>query len=189
MVYDEMMNFPELIAHQYALEWDYSAKQLVGGEGEAFLELRESLMGTILCFDPGDTTGMAVFRKLDVVDVDELSTKTLEEAVDRFSILIEYHDPSYIVIENYRVYGWKRNEHVLTELHTPKLVGILQAMSYSKDIPYKLQMAREAKNFCNDQRLTEWGFYAEGQRHGRDAIRHGAHFLLFNLRHCKPICK
>jgi hypothetical protein len=43
-------------------------------------------------------------------------------------------------------------------------------------------MASQAKAFVTDQKLKEWGFWKEGMRHSRDAIRHGLYFLLFYKR-------
>jgi hypothetical protein len=41
------------------------------------------------------------------------------------------------------------------------------------------QMATTAKTFVTDEKLKQWGFWQEGMRHSRDAIRHGLYFLLF----------
>jgi len=33
-----------------------------------------------------------------------------------------------------------------------------------------------AKTFANDDKLEAWGFWRKGQKHARDAIRHGIYF-------------
>lgn len=41
-----------------------------------------------------------------------------------------------------------------------------------------MQGAGIVKTFCNDEKLKGWGFWKVGERHARDAIRHGAYFLI-----------
>ena len=71
---------------------------------------------------------------------------------------------------------------MLCKLNFPQcLSGIL-----IDTIPIAYQMAFQGKGFATDARLKEWGFWKEGMKHSRDAIRHGIYYLLVtNLKKVK----
>lgn len=142
----------------------------------------------LIVFDPGKTTGWAVFWK------GKLSTKGHQDTGDLNSIAREvygflaamisrpeYPDPKSILVlyENYRVYGHKVNQHTWNDLHTPKLIGLIEASCQLLDLPTHHQMAATAKPFCTDKKLKEWGYYQKAHKHANDAIRHGCYYLLF----------
>jgi hypothetical protein len=134
----------------------------------------------ILCFDPGHTTGFAVFRGLELIESGEIVTKPIETAVHHIEELMDEHDPDVVVMESYTVYKWKAKQHGGSEMLTTRVIGCIETFCVIKFIPQIIkQPAHIAKGFCIDTRLKEWGFYKAGERHARDAIRHGCYFLLF----------
>lgn len=133
----------------------------------------------MLCFDPGNTTGIAYFEGMELKHVEQIRTNTIAEGTDRFEELLSYYKPTVVVVEDYRIYSWKRDDHAWSELHTAKLVGLLESFCHTKFILYINQTGHQAKTFCPDNKLQEWGLYVQGKKHARDAIRHGCYYLLF----------
>lgn len=134
----------------------------------------------LLCFDPGETTGWCLFEKAELVAADYFSTKA--EGYEALQKVIDKADPTHFIVEDYRVYGNRASQHINSELFTPRLIGTLDFIAWTLEVPINYQMASTAKGFCNDQKLKQWGFWIPGKRHTRDAIRHGAYFLLFHGR-------
>lgn len=133
-----------------------------------------------LCFDPGHTTGYAVFEGLDLVESGELVTKPIEQAVENIKAMFDKWQPNIVVMEDYRVYKWKTKHHGGSELLTTRVIGCIETFSVLNFVPFTIkQPAHTAKGFCTDPKLKEWGFYQVGLKHARDAIRHGCYFLLF----------
>ena len=54
----------------------------------------------------------------------------------------------------------------------------IKYMLYKRNIPYKLQMAQQAKGFVTDAKLKEWGMWDIGHKHARDACRHCVYYLV-----------
>lgn len=103
----------------------------------------------------------------------EVGPKVLNETIVRVK-------PALVVFEDYKVYGWKTDQHAWSGLHTPRLIGALETLlGVVHGIPFHKQMAHVAKGFCTDEKLTQWGYYAKGQRHARDAVRHACYYILF----------
>lgn len=145
--------------------------------------------GTLICFDPGETTGLAIFRNGKLDETSQLITKTLEQGTitvnDLFqSILDAEPQPQQqnvrVVMEDYKVYGWKTDQHAWAALHTPKFIGCIVTLCVIHQIPYHMQMAQQAKGFVNDDKLKAWKYYDKGMRHARDAVRHGCYYTLFD---------
>ena len=139
--------------------------------------------GTIIALDPGETTGYAIFVHGLLKEAGQLKTKTIPVSVpllqkffDRIATV--YPTTKIIVYENYKVYGWKTEDHSWSNLHTSQLLGTIQTLSSIRNVPNFTQMAQVAKAFCTDQKLKEWGYYRKGEKHARDAIRHGCYYLI-----------
>lgn len=117
-----------------------------------------------------------------IVRVEQLITKTVSLAIDEMRELISKLDPGYkIVLENYRVYGWKSEDHSWSELHTSQMIGAIKAIcDYEDRTPPIMRMASDAKNFVTDEKLKAWGMYHKGLRHGRDATRHAIFSQVFD---------
>lgn len=137
---------------------------------------------TLIALDPGETTGVAVFKQNKYAGCAQIDTKDIRKGVDGLNNLFTRYPPTFVVYEDYRVYSWKSDQHKWADLHTPKLIGAIQTMCVTLDCPYHTQMAQQAKGFCTDEKLRAWGMYKRGKKHARDAIRHGAYHILFNQK-------
>lgn len=134
----------------------------------------------LLALDPGETTGWAVFKDGVLANYGQLPTHTVEASVPIIMNLLEEYEPTKLVYEDYKVYGWKTQSHAWDSLHTPRLIGNIQTLCVLQNIPISAQMAQHAKQFCTDSKLKMWGYYKPGMKHARDAIRHGCYYILFN---------
>ena len=145
---------------------------------------KKAITRNLLSIDPGETTGWVQFTDGKLVDTGMLETKKLGLGLlDIFNIknpnVIDF---DYVVIEDYKIYPHMLKQHSLSAVFPVKVIGVLQYIFELKKIPVVLQMASTGKSFCTDKRLKEWGYWIKGQKHSRDAIRHGAHWLLFGRR-------
>ncbi len=137
-----------------------------------------------LCLDPGETTGFAIFNKQHLVREGHL--RTVEDGkILWYEIhdLISVTEPfDQIVCEDYRVYQHKLDRHSFSPVLTLRLIGGIDHLAWKNHIPIHYQMAAQAKGFVTDDKLKNWGFWKDGMKHARDAIRHGCYFLLFHKR-------
>lgn len=120
--------------------------------------------------------------------------------------LFVMEEPTLVVCENYRIYAHKLERHSYSQVETLRLIGGIDMMchngwmqrevpgdgwddklwigdpcefqKYYQPVPIAYQMAVQAKGFVTDEKLKEWGFWLEGMRHSRDAIRHGIYYLV-----------
>lgn len=135
----------------------------------------------LLCLDPGKTTGWCLF-----VDGKLQSWGQVEDCYDDDNIniqgmmdLFQAVKPTFICYEDYRVYSHKLDRHSYSPVMTVRLIGMVETYCQMNNIKTHKQMASTAKTFCTDEKMKSWGFWQEGMRHARDAIRHGCYFLLF----------
>lgn len=133
---------------------------------------------TVLALDPGETTGWALFHGGGLVGWGQ-ETCEGTAGYKQVSNLIATCAPKTVICENYRVYGSKRDQHVGSDLYTVRLIGAIEHECMQRNIPCYFQMAAIGKGFSTDTKLKMWGYWKQGQRHSRDAIRHGCHWLLF----------
>lgn len=133
----------------------------------------------IMTFDPGETTGTSIWQDCTLHWAGQLDTREVRECCVPLRQYIRDWKPALVVIEEYRVYGHKTDDHAHNDMHTSRLIGCMEGILTFEGIPYIMQTASMAKRFCNDEKLKDWGFWREGQRHARDAIRHGAYYFCF----------
>lgn len=133
----------------------------------------------VLALDPGETTGVAVFKGIKLGEVTQLNTVEMPKAAVALYNLIVLIKPQVVIVEDYRVYKWKTDQHAWAGLHTPRLIGALEYILFVLNTPTIKQSAQVGKGFCTDERLKEWGFYTPAKRHAMDAVRHGCQFLMF----------
>lgn len=132
----------------------------------------------LLCLDPGETTGYALFENGKPTVVEQARTVDNWLVIGRLFANI---GPTMVIYENYRVYEHKLQRHANSEVFTLRLVGVIEYLcDVIHVIPRYNQMAHQAKGFVTDDKLKAWNFYQPAKRHGRDAIRHGCYFLLFD---------
>jgi hypothetical protein len=127
----------------------------------------------LLAIDPGETTGVAYFINGELIKTAQLtSIIAIEEAILDFL-------PDMLIYEDYRIYPAKLKSHSFSEIPTLKIIGAIEYVCEKYHIKTIKQLATMAKGFCNSYKLKEWGYWAKGEQHSRDAIRHGCYFLLF----------
>lgn len=138
----------------------------------------------ILALDPGETTGVCTLElaldKVSLKNTGQLDTKTVPVGATNIARLIAITQPTVLIVEDYKVYGWKSDSHAWAELHTPKLIGAIEYIAYTINLPMTKQSAQVGKAFCTDEKLKEWGFYQVGYKHANDAIRHACQAMLFS---------
>lgn len=143
----------------------------------------QRFVGRLGCYDPGETTGYALYEAtgslVHLREARQLKTWGIHDAVKSFTENLEQTQPDAIVYESYRVYGWKTDEHSFSDIPTLQVIGCLKTLAVQRKIPFFDQSAQQAKQFVSDEKLERWGFYKEGLRHARDAMRHGCYFLTF----------
>lgn len=135
----------------------------------------------LLCLDPGETTGWALFVDAVYTTAGQLNTSTLVDgsAIRAVEALFTSNKPTHIVCEDYRVYQSKVHQHTNASLHTPRLIGVVETLCSQQNLPLQKRMAVFAKQFVTDDKLKAWNLYRKGERHARDAIRHGCYEILF----------
>lgn len=139
--------------------------------------------GRLLCLDPGHTTGWALFEGLELKEFGQLDTPEVNGVLIPMMEFFKAREPlNDLIYEDYRVYGWRAKHHAFSELHTAKLIGVIEAVAQSiVGLNIYKQMASVAKQWAKDEFLKEWGFFQQtvGQKHARDAVRHGCYFVSF----------
>lgn len=132
----------------------------------------------LLALDPGETTGWAFFVDGELTKWGQAPTKL--EGWSAIEEVFGALKPTHVVAENYRVYEHKLKQHANSEVYTLRLIGVIDYICFKRNIPITYQMAQSAKGFCTDSKLKTWGYWKEGMKHARDAVRHGCYYLLFN---------
>jgi hypothetical protein len=151
----------------------------------------------IIALDPGETTGWSAYYPLNrgpehiQLSLRQLETKTVERGVEILDRMLgqaahEFPNRTLLVCEDYKVYGWKSDDHKWASLHTPQLIGAIRCIAYQRKIPIVTQMAQVAKKFATDENLEQWGVYERGMKHARDAERHLLHAMVFGTQPQKP---
>jgi hypothetical protein len=141
----------------------------------------------LLSVDPGHTTGYALWVRGKLTGFGQLST--LERPLV-LRDLVQRRKPTYVVFEAYQIYSWKLDQHAFSDVPTLRLIGALELICLERDIPYSSLTAQQSKSFVTDEKLKAWSmFQTSTKRHANDAIRLGAHFLIFGPNDARPLNK
>ena len=146
---------------------------------EILSKTQKEIPDLLVSLDPGETTGWAMFKDGLLTDSGQIPTLTCRAEL---MSLIEIAYPDVLVCENYRIYEHKLKRHANQEVYTLRLIGAIDYVCTHHQIPIVYQMASLAKGFVTDNKLKSWGMWKRGQRHARDAIRHGIYYLLCGKR-------
>lgn len=164
--------------------------------------VKKSYSGRLITFDPGQTTGYSIWDNQKLVERGQLNTYDVRLSVKWLNEWLRYNLPTdvsdeertwlkshgkevlsnqprenlHVRIEEYRVYGHKTESHAQDDMHTSRLIGCFEALLTLQGITYSMCGAGLAKNFATDEKLKAWSMWATGQKHARDAIRHGIYF-------------
>lgn len=96
----------------------------------------------LLCLDPGETTGYALFENgylktygqtETVILSEEKGAKQGEKVIDWGALEELFCDqaPTYIVCENYRIYAHKLDRHSFSQVETLRLIGGIDMMCHN----------------------------------------------------------
>jgi hypothetical protein len=156
-----------------------AAQQVISGS----VGWRNQLRGKNSARAPGPSTPMC--SPLRQVQTDSRLT------YPDYTLLPEEESPDTpkVVIEDYRVYSWKSDDHKLSDVFTVKVLGIFELVASFYGYPKQLNLAHLAKKFCTDQKLQDWGFWMPAMKHARDAIRHGAYYIIQDSQGTKPVAR
>lgn len=134
----------------------------------------------ILGLDPGITTGYAMLEipkkligKLNPEqDYSELLlTSGVWDINEKKYTLLEYLNPDFVVIEDFRLYPWTSKAKIWDDFKEVKVLGgYMTLLQEVFDIPYILQLPAK-KNFYTDEILKQMNLYPK-VIHTRDAVRH-----------------
>lgn len=128
----------------------------------------------VIAFDPGETTGIAIFKEGKYHSSKELNYLEILKYVRERTA---YHNYIF-VIEQFRVYAHKANTLINNDLIPSQVIGELCGEARWQEIPVVLQSASQAKGFFTDAKLKALNLWPKS-RHERDAIRLGLHYLCF----------
>ena len=138
----------------------------------------------------GQTEASPVMQALTIQRIIQIVQRKVlpsGEELELDGVALEEPPPVYMVMESYRIYGWKAKDHTWSSLYTPRLIGALEYVAAINGIPLFKQNAQTGKGFVTDQKLTEWGLYdlTIGKQHARDALRHALQFAIFHEEYRK----
>lgn len=169
------------------------AKTSILDSFKGFAQSTNGFPGHVIAFDPGERTGWAWMHGYELIESGEIQTgdsvlayRNIGKRISTIISDIGYHhsnthpleDQIHIAAEDYRVYSWKSDDHKWAQIHTIKVVGMVELAAGLLNIPLRMRMAQHAKNFVTDDRLKQWGLWQKGERHARDAIRHACLYIV-----------
>lgn len=151
---------------------------------------KSTYSGILLSVDPGETTGVSVFKASPqtskLLYTAQIETWPLDLAVPEFGKLFNEYSPSLVVYEAYHIYSWRLDEHRFSEVPTIQIIGCLKTLAIQHQAPTYCQTAQVGKGFVTDDKLKQWSLYFPGLQHSRDSLRHGCHYLLFDKVKTSP---
>jgi hypothetical protein len=103
----------------------------------------------LLCLDPGETTGYALFEKGCLKAYGQIETVVLngtkdakqgEKVIDWYVLeeLFCNYEPTYVVCENYRIYAHKLERHSFSQVETLRLIGGIDMLCHNGWIGRKI---------------------------------------------------
>ncbi len=124
---------------------------------------------TIMSFDPGYTTGIAIRddNHLLLLQIKGLSPLWRE---------LEVEDPDVIVYEKF---FYQRRDKV--DLRPVEAIGVIKLYAEQKQIPIAGQSPQMAKRFWTDAKVKKLDLWVPGEPHAMDALRHLLYYEAFVL--------
>lgn len=140
-----------------------------------------TIPGRLLALDPGHESGIALFINGTLVHRRQM--QITPDIGHKLEELFNEVYPDIVVCEAYRIYATHAKQHINSDVPTLRLIGRIEHVCEMRGIPIEFQSASQGKGFMTDDTLRLWKMIKENEpdsiRHSRDAVRHGAHFLLF----------
>lgn len=118
-------------------------------------------------FDPGKTTGVTVWQQKpeqeepQCVRVEQLNQEELDNFLNPIPVIPV---PKVFIIEDYRVFGQKKNAHVGSRVETAKVIGYIEGCARRHKIEVVLQPASilsiavlwSGKKMPSDHSVSHW---------------------------------
>jgi len=126
-----------------------------------------------LVFDPGHTTGWALFEDDHVISAGESPDwKDIPEMINQAKV-------DLVLFESFKLYPWKAKQKIWDSFLEVEVIGVIKAHCYFNNILFYSQQPSDKEFFDNDKLRDLGVFKVSTSRHARDAIRHGYVFLTF----------
>lgn len=127
----------------------------------------------IMAFDPGATTGVAIYKDGD--SWVSTSYRTFE-LTGLLPVWDQLHTtrPDRIVCESFL---YQRRDKVV--LRPVEVIGVIRLYSILESVPMIEQTPAHGKRFWTDDKIKKVGLWATGQTHGMDALRHLLYYQTF----------
>lgn len=121
--------------------------------------------------DPGGTTGWALWdAEWETPDVSWGQVPGgLLPALDVLADKLKWQDTT-LVIERYTI--GERTVKFSRQSDALEITGALKVDAGRLGVPVVMQQPRDAKRLFTDDRLRQTGWWAKGEEHARDALRH-----------------
>lgn len=135
----------------------------------------------IVSFDPGKTTGVAVFYADFPLGVGEHDL-TLEQLGPEnhhralWNLLCDYN-PTEVICERFQF-----RQKLGADYHAPEYIGVIALWCEMFNVPLHMQTPAQAKGFVPNRRLHELHLYEQNKRHSMDALRHLVYYITATLK-------
>lgn len=133
----------------------------------------------VLAFDPGHTTGWAVFDE----GPDNKSHKLIARGIIKdwhgLKELFDEYTPNAIVYEIFRLYAWKASYKTWDTFLEVEVIGVIRYLAETYGVFIHGQTPADGKHFYGDKKLKDMNLY-QSVTHINDATSHALFFLTFN---------
>lgn len=128
----------------------------------------------VTAWDPGDTTGYAVWVDDTLVDMGQVSMEDIpqkwQEIKGKFGV------PTHVVVEDYRLFKHRAVQQAGSQMKAPQGIGSLRTLASLEKAEFKLQPASNKVAAKKQFRVTIPSDHS--QSHQWDAYLHGASYML-----------
>lgn len=132
---------------------------------------------TITAWDPGDTTGVAVWN--DEYDLLEMKQIRMEETASFWKYIEERHGPIRIcIVEDFVLFGARAAQQKGSRMKASQGIGSLRTLSQLSHADFYLQPASVKKTAMKQARITLPSKHED--THEYDAYLHGYHWMVKN---------
>lgn len=139
-------------------------------------------MKYLFCVDPGLATGLALYDMSDPIN--PVMVWSEEHQVEGFykradEVVQTLAGQLEVVCENFII-----TMATAKKAQAPwslRGVGVMEFLCMKYGVKFTLQTPADAKNFCDNERLHDLGFWHKGgEGHANDALRHGVLYMSRN---------
>ncbi len=125
---------------------------------------------TIMSFDPGFTTGVAIHEDNNLTLMQVKGLKTVWA-------VLHTGEPDLIVYESFL---YQRRDKV--DLRPVEAIGVIKLYAERTNTPITSQTPAMGKRFWTDKKIKKLDLWEPGEPHAMDALRHLLYFQTFTLK-------